>query len=321
VSSATAFAIKLDGAAVSLSYATAEDDAVTAGAPAGALEPLRRPLARSLREAWDSRHLLRPMMWQAVPDYGVTYLGRWWVILRPGLGIAAYAFLFGGIFKATPPNGIPYLVFLLFGLQGWRLFQQTVTFETRSFQRLGRFSRSLNMPLLVLPTASSARAMVDFGAHACFGLLALVYYWIAKDTLYLTIGPQLLVGVAGWIVCLTFGWGVGLVTAASNTRVRDVRYTLPVVLQLWLFCTPVVYPLEQVPERYRLLVEANPLTGMMELIRYGFLNASAVDAWVVAWSVVATVAMVAFGLWFFNRYAHVAPQTGLDDDEDDEELA
>jgi lipopolysaccharide transport system permease protein len=299
---------------VSLPYATAEDEA-----GAAALKPWRQPLVRSLADAWDSRHLLRPLMAYAVPDYAQTYLGRWWLILRPGLGIAAYTLLFGGIFGAKAPNGVPYLVFLLFGLQGWRLFQQTIVYETRSFQRLGRFARTLNLPLLLLPTASIARGLVDFAVHGGFGLIALLYYWIARGTLYLEIGPGLLAGVAGWALCVTFGWAVGLFSAAANARVRDVRYTLPVVLQFWLFCTPVVYPLEQVPDRYQPLAEANPLTGVMELIKWGFLDAGTVHAVALVWSIVAIVGTVGVGLVFFNRVARVAARTDLDDDE--EELA
>jgi lipopolysaccharide transport system permease protein len=307
-------------AALSLPYATADDDAAVAGAEAAApeLQPWRQPLGRSLREAWDSRHLLPPLMRQVMPDYAHTYLGRWWLILRPGLGIAAYALLFGGIFGAEAPNGIPYLVFLVLGLQGWRLFQHTVVYETRSFQRLGKFARSLNVPLLLLPTASIARAFVDFAVYGGFGLIALLYYWIAQGTLYLQVGPELLAGVAGWVLCVAFGWAVGLFTATLNARVQDVRYTLPVLLQLWLFCTPVVYPLEQVPERYRPLVEANPMTGVMELIKYGFLDAGQVHAAALAWSLVATVGTAVVGLRFFNRYARVAARTDLDDEEEEE---
>jgi ABC-type polysaccharide/polyol phosphate export permease len=81
-----------------------------------------------------------------------------------------------------------------------------------------------------------------------------------------------------------------------------------------------VYSLDQVPGRFRLVAEANPLTGMMELIRYGFLGVSEVHWWAIAWSVAATVLAVLGGLWFFNRYAQVAARTGLDDD-DEEALA
>ncbi len=302
---------------MSLPYATADDDVITAEADAARLEQWRQPLARTLREAWDSRHLLPPLMAYAIPDYAKTYLGRWWLILRPGLGLAAYALLFGGIFGAKAPNGVPYLVFLLFGLQGWRLFQHVVVYETRSFQRLGRFARSLNIPLLLLPTASVARALIDFAVHAGFAAIALVYYGIARHTLYLELRPALLAGVAGWILCLAFGWAVGLFTAALNARVQDVRYTLPVFLQLWLFCTPVVYPLEQVPDRFQPLAEANPLTGVMELIKYGFLDAGDVRAGALVWSLVATVGTALVGLWFFNRYGRVAGRSELDEEEEE----
>ncbi len=312
---------------MSLPYATADEtDEIAVGAEAepepGAapFRQWRQPLARTLRESWDSRHLLRPMGAYAVPDYAQTFLGRWWLFLRPGLPIIGYALLIGGIFGVKAPNGLPYLVFLLFGLQGWHLFQQTVVYETRSFQRLGKFARALNVPLVLLPTACIARALVVFGVYACFGTVTLVYFVITKHHLYLDVRPQLLLGVAGWILSLVFGWAVGLFTAALNSRVRDIRFTLPLLLQFFMFCTPVVYGLEQVPGRYRTVAEVNPLTGVMELVKYGFLNAGQIHVFGLAWSLFSITATALAGLWFFNRVAQASVRRGDLDDEEDEAL-
>jgi homopolymeric O-antigen transport system permease protein len=320
-SSAAARATTLDGRRqVSIPYATVEDEeeVATAEAAAPELEQWRQPLRRSLRETWDSRHVLRPMAAYALPDYAQTHIGRWWLFLRPGLPLVAYTVVFAGIFGAKAPNGIPYLVFLLFGMQGWSLFQYTVIFETRSFQRLGKFARNLNVPLLFLPTASVVRTLVNFCVYAVFGVAALVYYVIADHHLYLQVGPRLLAGVAGWILCVLFGWAVGLFTAALNARVQDVRFTLPVFMQFWLFVTPVVYPLEQVPHRFQPLALANPLTALMELVKYGFLDAGEIRPLGLAWSLVATVLTALFGLLFFNRYARPSPRRAEFDDEEDE---
>jgi len=312
---------------VSIPYATAEDEdeVFTEEAEAelgtAAFPQWRQPLPRSLRETWESRHLLRPMAAYAVPDYAQTHIGRWWLFLRPGLPIIAYSIVFAGIFGAKAPNGVPYLVFLLFGMQGWQLFQHTVVFETRSFQRMGKFARTLNVPLLFLPTASISRVLVNFGVYSVFGVAALIYYAIAHQTLYLTVGPQLLAGIAGWILCLIFGCAVGLFTAALNARVQDVRYTLPVVMQFLMLITPVVYPLEQIPHEFQALAQVNPLTGAMELVRYGFLDAGQVHLLWLGWSVLAAGLTTLFALLFFNRYARVSARRGDLDDEDEEALA
>jgi lipopolysaccharide transport system permease protein len=311
---------------LSIPYATAEeaeDDVFTEEDDVGTAElpQWRQPLPRTLRETWESRHVLRPMAAYAVPDYAQTHIGRWWLFLRPGLPIIAYTIVFGGIFGAKAPNGVPYLIFVLFGMQGWQLFQHTVIFETRSFQRLGRFARSLNVPLLYVPTASLSRAFVNFLVYVVFGVGALGYYLIAKQTLYLNLSPQLLAGFAGWGLCIIFGWAVGLFTAALNARVPDVRFTLPVVMQFLMLITPVVYPLEQVPHAFQPLAQANPLTGVMELVKYGFLDAGEVNALWLGWSVLACALTVLFALLFFNRFAQARTRSGEDDEEEEEAFA
>jgi lipopolysaccharide transport system permease protein len=316
---------------VSLPYATAEQDddlVFAAEAEAGAeaetgtaeLKQWRQPLRRSLRETWESRHLLRPMAAYAVPDYAHTRIGRSWLFLRPGLPIIAYSIVFAGIFGAKAPHGVPYLVFLLFGMQGWHLFQSAVIYETRSFSRLGKFARTLNVPLLFVPTAAISRALAISSVYGVFGVGSLAYYGIAHHKLYLEFGPQLLVGVAGWILCLVFGWGLGLFTAALNSRIPDVRFTLPVFMQFLMFCTPVVYPLEQVPSQFQPLAQANPLTGVMEMVKYGFLGAGELHPIWIAWSLVAMVGTVLLGLLFFNRYAQARTRQGEFDDEEEEGL-
>lgn len=313
---------------MSLPYATAEEDEdlvltaeAEAGGDAGAgtaeLTQWRQPLRRSLRETWESRHLLRPMGAYSVPDYAQTQIGRWWLFLRPGLPIIAYSIVFAGIFGAKAPHGIPYLVFLLFGMQGWQLFQRTVVFETRSFQVLGKFTRTLNVPLLFVATAAISRALAIFFVYAVFGVGALAYYGIAHHKLYLELGPQLLVGLAGWVVALLYGWGTGLFTAALNSRYRDVRFTLPVFMQFLMFCTPVVYALDQVPKQFQPLAQVNPLTGVMEMVKYGFLGAGELRPIGIAWSLVALVGTVLLGLLFFNRFALVRSRESDDDDEED----
>jgi homopolymeric O-antigen transport system permease protein len=311
---------------VSIPYATAEEEDEVFGAQAEAelgtaeLPQWRQPLPRSLRETWESRHLLRPMAAYAVPDYSQTHIGRWWLFLRPGLPIIAYTIVFAGIFGAKAPNGVPYLVFLLFGMQGWHLFQSAVVFETRSFQRLGKFGRSLNVPLLFLPTASISRALVSFGVYGTFGVATLLYYVIVHQKLYLTVGPQLLAGVAGWILCLIYGWAVGLFTAALNARFQDVRFTLPVFMQFLMLITPVVYPLAQVPHAFQPLAQVNPLTGVMELVKYGFLGAGDVSLLWLGWSVVAAGLTVVLALLFFNRYAQARSRGGPDDEDEEDAL-
>jgi lipopolysaccharide transport system permease protein len=283
------------------------------------VKPWRPALGASLSEAWQSRHLVMPMLSRVFPDYSQAILGRSWLVIRPGMDIFGKALIFGGVLGARAPNGVPYTIFLLVGLQGWRLFQRTLMFGTRSFRRFNRLNRNLNVPLLLVPVASTAIGVVELLVYQAFTIGVLVYYQVVTGHFYLQVGPQLLVGVAGWLLCLVFAWGIGMFFSVLAARAMDVRFGMRYVLELWLYCTPVVYSLDAVPTRFRALAEANPLTPVMEMIKYGFLGAGQIRLASTVWGVSAILLTCLAGLWFFNRTAPGLRLRDVSDEEDEED--
>jgi ABC-type polysaccharide/polyol phosphate export permease len=157
-----------------------------------------------------------------------------------------------------------------------------------------------------------------------FAAVLLAYYGIADGHFYLNLSPRLLAGFAGLGLCLLFALAIGLTTSALYPRVRDIRYVVRYGLQFWIFLTPVFYSVQQLPHWAQVLSQVNPLTPMVSLVQYGFLDAGSVHPWGLVWSVAAILLTGAFGLWFFNRYATqwigiytFDDGTGTDDEEGD----
>jgi lipopolysaccharide transport system permease protein len=279
---------------------------------APAREPKRRrryPRPQSsvgdmVRQSWESRHLFGALaVRMAAVRFSRTKFGRAWFFIRPFMTLIGMTLLFGGILGVSPSADVPYLVFLVFGLVGFHFFQFAVFWSTVSFDRYGRLLRKLDFPLLPVPIAATSIAFIDLAAYLVIGLGIVGYYLAADGTMYLEFGVRMLLAVLGLALCFLLAVGIGLFTSIFNAHARDVRYSIPYILQFWFFLTPVVYPLSEVPADYRTLAQLNPMTAPVDLIKEGLLGIGEVEVWSVGWSLGLTLTICAAGVVFFSRYA------------------
>jgi ABC-type polysaccharide/polyol phosphate export permease len=153
-------------------------------------------------------------------------------------------------------------------------------------------------------------------------VLTTAFFWIVDGELYLQIGPGLALAAAGLALAVTLAWGLGLWFSALNAKARDVRISLRYVVMVWLYVTPVFYPVSALPEGWRFLGTLNPVAAPVELVKEGILGAGSVDLGAIAVSVGACVLAVTSGLWFLTRMSpHLLddPLHEGDDDEDEDE--
>jgi lipopolysaccharide transport system permease protein len=285
------------------------------------LPPWQPTVRQRVREAWQSRHLLTGLMRSAVPTYSGRVLGRGWHLLRPLWQIFGMSLIFGGIFHATAPNGIPYLLYVVFSYQAFTLFRITCMYETIG-SKLIKVMKNLRVPMLLLPFAILGRVFARLAVYWAVAIIVLLYYVIVKHHLYLQVGPKLLVGIAGIVLALAFGLAIGLITGTLYGRMRDMKYFMRYLLGIWLFLTPVYYSSHQLPGWADFVSQFNPVTGIVNMVQYGFLDAGGLKFFGVAWSLGSLLVIGTFGLWFFNRYATrwlslYRVSEGDDDDEED----
>lgn len=280
-----------------------------------------KSIRRFVFDAWHNRQLVGPLGRHMIARmYSKTYLGRAWTVVRPAMDAAGGAILFGGVLSVTSRDGTPYLLFFTAGILGWRAFERTVIWVTRSFDRV-RVTSKIDFPLLLVPICGGFPVMIDLAVYLAVFLIAALGYLAIDGHLWLALSPQTLAAVGGLGLCLTFGLALGLCTSVVNARARDIKYVIRYVLQIGLFVTPVIYPITRLPAGLRPFAQANPMTAPIELIKYGLLGSGDVQLVPVVWSCAVAVLSLAAGLWFFSRRASnfVGP-AGWDGDDDEEDL-
>jgi ABC-type polysaccharide/polyol phosphate export permease len=278
-------------------------------------------LRESLRDAWRARHLLWAMSSTALMSYIMKYrLGPTWILLSTFMSVVGYSLIFGGgVFNVKAPNGMPYFLFMMVGMMGWQLFQSTLTIAARSFLRLGKLVKEIHFPLILVPIAGSAQALVRFSLYMIAYVISIVYFWISKGKIYAQLQPKYLaLSVAGLFLCVTLAWGISLWTAPLTAHTLDVRMVLRYIVPFWMFVTPVLYPIDHLRGKTRLIAELNPLSSPVEMAKVGLIGAGSVRLYAAIWSVGLIAGVFASGVWFMNRYgSRIVGLAPVYDDEDD----
>lgn len=254
-----------------------------------------------------------------IKGYSGAKLGRLWLVLRPAIAIVGMALLFGAVLDA-PSNGVPYILFLLVGMLAWLTFERFLFWATRSFDTYRRVAAALDFPLLVVPTASAMAAGIEFCVFSGFIVVATVVFLLADGRMYIEFGAELLLVPAGLLLALALAWGMGLWLAVLNAKARDVRIVLRYVLRVWMYVTPVLYPVSALPGTFGFLATINPVAAPVEMVKAGLIGAGDLRLEAIAVSVGCAIAACVSGLWFFCVKAPsllASQPAGLVDDEEE----
>jgi lipopolysaccharide transport system permease protein len=251
-----------------------------------------------VRELWGNRGLLFFLVWRELKvRYAQTVLGAAWAVLQPVLTTVVFTVIFGR-FARLPSDGVPYAVFSLAGLVPWTYFVTAVTGASNSLVNNTSLVTKVYFPRLVIPAAPIVAALLDL-VIAFLALVALLFYHRVVPGR--AAAPLLVLSVLTTMLAAT---GMGCWLAALNIQYRDVKYVVPFLLQLWMFASPVVYPLSLVPPAYRTLYALNPLAGAVAGFR-GALVGGGPAARELALSFGAACILCAAGAAYFRRTERV----------------
>ncbi len=250
-------------------------------------------LSFNLRELWAYRELLLFLAWRDISvRYKQTFLGATWAIIQPLFAMLLFTLLFGRLAR-MPSDGIPYPLFAYAGLLPWTFFANAVTNSGNSLIGSSSLITKVYFPRVFIPAAAVLAGLIDL-AIASLLLVPLLFYY------QLTITWRILLLPLFAVLATLLALAVGMCLAALNVKYRDVRYALPFLIQLWLFASPVIYPVSIVPEKWRLVLALNPMTGIIEGFR-SCLYGRDFDASVILPSVFVTAAILVFGFLAFRR--------------------
>lgn len=216
--------------------------------------------ALGLRDAWARRELFYYLMWRDLKvRYKQTVLGAAWVLLQPILTTLIFTIFLAKLMHASS-DGVPYPLFAFAGLLLWTFFSNAVLSSGHSLVASAHLLTKIYFPRIIIPGAAIGVRLVDF-VVASVVLLGLMFYYGVEPTWRMLLLPLVLAELTLLAAAL------GVWAAALNVRFRDVGTVLPVVLQLLMFLSPIVYPATVVPEKWRWLYGLNPLTGIVEGFR------------------------------------------------------
>jgi len=268
--------------------------------PLVVIEPTRSWVAIDLRDLWAYRELLYFLTWRDVKvRYKQTALGIVWVVLQPLLSTLIFTIFLGKLAR-VPSDGLPYPLFVFAAMLPWTFLSSAVTSCSTSLVGNANLITKIYFPRLLMPAASVAARMLDFGI-AFIILIALMIYYGAAITTTILLLPLLV------ILVVLLALGLGIWVAGLNVKYRDVGVMLPVGLQLWMFASPVVYPSSLVPAKYRWLYNLNPLAGILDGFR------SALFAGEINWLALGISTIFIFALLVYSAYAFRRMEKGFAD--------
>lgn len=224
--------------------------------------------------------------------YKQSFVGYAWVLINPLAQLFVYSFVFSLVFR-FPTNNIPYPVFLFSTLLPWTLFQTGLISATVSLVENGSLLKKVKFPREIIPYSTIFAKVLDFMFSSIVFLLFVLAYRVPLAGTSLLFFP--LFGVQVLLMI-----GLSFFLSALNLFYRDIQYLTNLLLMLWMYMTPIVYPLSMVPDQYLWLYKLNPMVGIMEgyrsaLFGYPF------EWTIIAWSICITLFVSLFGFIFFKR--------------------
>jgi lipopolysaccharide transport system permease protein len=249
-----------------------------------------------LKELWNYRELLGFLVWRDIKvRYKQTALGAAWAILQPMFAMLVFSVFFGRLAK-IPSDGIPYPVFAYAGLVPWTFFAQGLAQSSDSLVGSSNLIKKVYFPRLVIPVATVTAGLVDFSLSFSVLLILMLINGIVPPLANLVFLPLFL----ALIVITSLGCGLWL--SAMNVKFRDVKYTVPFLVQFWMFATPIVYPSSLLKDpMWRTIYGLNPMVGVVEGFRWALLGMKTAPGPMVFVSAAMAVLILVGGAFYFRR--------------------
>ena len=255
-----------------------------------------------LGEIWRYRDLLTMYVKRdIVTFYKQTILGPLWFVIQPLFTTIMFMFVFGGI-AGISTDGIPQAVFYLAGLVCWNYFQDCLSKCSDTFNANQAIFGKVYFPRLVVPLSIVISNLIKMAIQFALFVVVYIYYFASGIAFHINtticLVPLLIVMLGG------LGLGFGMIISSMTTKYRDLRFLITFGIQLWMYATPVIYPLSVMKEtypKYIWILVANPLTAILEAFKYAFTGVGEFNWFYLSYSIVFTIVILMFGIVIFNR--------------------
>jgi len=258
------------------------------------IEPKKGLFQLNLKGIWQYRELLYFLIWRDLKvRYKQTVIGIGWAVLQPFVTMVIFTIIFGKLVK-VPSDGIAYPIFAYSALLPWNYFASALQRCVVSVVGDAALVSKVYFPRLILPLAGTISGFADFFVSFLLLLGMMTFYHLGLSWTVLVLPFFLL-------LALSTALAVGLWLSALNVRYRDVGHTIPFLMQVWMYASPIVYPVSVIPEKYRFFYSLNPMVGVIEGFRWALLGKQSPDFAVMAISVAMVLLLISGGLVFFRN--------------------
>jgi lipopolysaccharide transport system permease protein len=252
-----------------------------------------------LKDTWEYRDLLWLLVRRDfVSFYKQTILGPLWFFIQPLLTTIMFTFVFGRL-AGISTDELPAPLFYMAGITAWNYFADCLTKTSTVFKDNANIFGKVYFPRLIMPLSIVVSNLVRFGVQFLLFLLVMGYYTIQganfQPTWAIALFPIIVILMAA------MGLGAGMIISAMTTKYRDLAFLITFGIQLLMYATTVIFPLSAAPEKYRWIIELNPMTSLIETFRYGFLGKGSFSWGTVGYAAVATAVLLFGGIIIFNK--------------------
>jgi lipopolysaccharide transport system permease protein len=263
------------------------------------IKPKDKLLQVDLSEIWHYRDLFSLFVKRdIITQYKQTILGPAWFFIQPALTTLMYMVVFGGIAK-IPTDGLPQPLFYLAGIVCWQYFADCLNKTSSTFTANQAIFGKVYFPRLIMPLATVSSNLVRMGIQFLLFIAVYIYFLIMKvdvaPNIYALLIPVLIFMLAGLAL------GFGIIISSMTTKYRDLTLLFTFVVQLWMYATPVIYPLSTMSPKMQTIMSLNPVTSIVETFKYGTMGVGTFSWASLAYSFVFMLVLLAVGVVVFNK--------------------
>lgn len=253
----------------------------------------------NLKELWQYKDLVVMFVKRDFKTlYKQTILGPLWIIINPLLTTVMFTIVFGGIANIST-DGMPQFVFYMAGNTLWSYFSTCLTKTANTFIENSAVFGKVYFPRLVTPISTVISGLINFFVQFSMFLVFVLYYAFTSDAvqpnIYILLTPFLLLLIA------MLALGFGIIISSLTTKYRDLAVLVTFGVQLWMYATPIVYPISQIPAKWQGIMLLNPMAPIVETFRYAFLGSGTIPWFYLGISVVTTLVVLFIGIILFNK--------------------
>ena len=263
------------------------------------ISPKRHWFDINIKELWNYRDLIALFVRRDfVAKYKQTILGPLWFLIQPLITTIMFTIVFGNIAKLST-DGLPHVLFYFSGIVGWTYFGTSLTATSKTFTANANIFGKVYFPRLTMPVSIVISNLIQFAIQFLFLIGFMIYFWIKG----VDFGPNKYIFLIPYLIVLmaALGLGFGIIISSLTTKYRDLAYLVAFGVQLWMYFTPVIYPLSSLTGIYRKAILLNPLTSVIETFKYAMLGTGTFDFYHLLYSTVFAILVLATGILIFNK--------------------